>query len=452
MASSSSIEVTHLGGGTSVTGSCHLLRANGLNILVDCGAVQGSDAAVPMEEWAVPPRGLDYVFVTHAHIDHIGRIPELIQKGFRGEIIATEPTKTLLLPMLRDAMALSHLPRAEIDKLSQTIDDLSWSFETGTSFDLKNNVRFSLGCAGHILGSCFIRFESRDPPWSVLFSGDLGARDTPILPDPDPPGPCDLLVLESTYGDSLHDDRTRRTERLGAILARCLTDRGKVFIPAFALGRTQEILYELDRLSTDPTLRQKFPDLKLHKIPVFIDSPLGLEITKIYSGLAHYWDTEAKELLRAGDKPMDFKELYAVRKYSDHAAVLEMKGPAVIIAGSGMCSGGRIVDHLRTGLQDKRNDLLFVGYQARGTPGRAILEQAGREGGSVMLDGERCAIKARVHKMSGYSAHADQKGLLEWVGSMPVKPKKVTLVHGEAPARKALGAKLRGLGVACENA
>ncbi len=175
MAPSSPVEITHLGGKTSVTGSCHLLRGNGLNILVDCGAVQGGDAAVPMEEWPVQPRNLDYVFVTHAHVDHIGRIPELIRRGFQGEIVATEPTKALLMPMLRDAMAFSHLPRPEIDKLSQSIDDLSRGFETGTPFDLKNNVRFTLGCAGHILGSCFIRFESRDP---THFASPRRARRT----------------------------------------------------------------------------------------------------------------------------------------------------------------------------------------------------------------------------------------------------------------------------------
>jgi metallo-beta-lactamase family protein len=391
-----------------------------------------------MEEWPVKPAEVDYLFLTHAHIDHIGRVPELVQKGFRGEIITTEPTKFLLKPMLDDAMSFSALSERETRELSTTIEDLSWDFEYGELFELKQGVRFKLGRAGHILGSCWVRFEDGDRGWSVVFSGDLGAKETPLLPDPDIPDACDLLILESTYGDTIHEERRHRGEKLGKVLTRALKDGGKVFVPAFALGRSQELIYEMDRL---------FSGAELHKsrVPVFLDSPLGLEVTKIYSRLRGFWDKEAKELLRSGDDPLDFERLYGVGDHRAHRGLLEMDGPAVIIAGSGMCMGGRIIDHLKSGIEDSRNDILFVGYQARGTLGRDLLECSHGKGGFVRVAGERLEVKAKVHNLSGYSAHADQRELLEWAEA--VRPGRAKLVHGEAGPREALGKKLGAQGV-----
>jgi metallo-beta-lactamase family protein len=343
--------------------------------------------------------------------------------------------------MLQDAMGFSDRPEKKVDKLLRTIDELSWGFEYREKFQLKKGIKFKLGCAGHILGSCFIRFELPDG-FTIVFSGDLGAKDTPILCDPDISEPCDLLILESTYGDRNHERRGDRIKRLGEILLRAIADEGKVFIPAFSLGRTQELIYELDRLfsATDPHgltpvrsfgptgqaltgnshAKRKIKDQKAEfNIPVFIDSPLGLEITKIYSSLSEYWDKEAKALMANGDHPVDFEGLYAVERFRDHKRLLEMDGPAVVIAGSGMCTGGRIIEHMKAGIEDSRNDIFFVGYQAKGTPGRDILKYSKRPGGYVVLDGEKFDIKAKVHQLTGYSAHADQKGLLEWVASMP---------------------------------
>ena len=232
--------IVHLGAEHAVTGSCHLLQIRGLNIIVDCGMAQGRDSLIPMENWPVEPSELHYLFLTHAHIDHIGRLPELIQNGFKGEIITTHATKVLIGPMLRDAMGFSSMTEREIVKMEETIDDLSWGFEYNQEFDLKNGIEFTLGCAGHILGSCFIRFEVKEPNWSVIFSGDLGAKNTPILPDPDVPEPADLLVLESTYGNRIHEDRHQRVQRLGNVLTRALSDGGKVYVPAFALGSDSE--------------------------------------------------------------------------------------------------------------------------------------------------------------------------------------------------------------------
>lgn len=439
--------VTSLGGGLCVTGSCHLLRADGLNILVDCGLAQGRDEALAMEGWPVKPSDVDYLFLTHAHIDHIGRIPELMQKGFRGEIITTHPTKALLVPMLEDALSFSGMSDDKTDRLIHTIDELSWGFEFGETFDLKKGLRFKLGQAGHILGSCFIRFEAANPAWSVIFSGDLGARNTPLLPDPDAPAPCDLLILESTYGNRHHEDRTQRLHRLGEALSHSLSDGGKVFIPAFALGRAQELIYEMDRLFSNPDLQRSLPALRSpSQIPVCLDSPLGLKLTRITSSLKPYWDSEARGLLARGDNPLDFDHLYAVTSHQDHLRLLDMPGPAVIIAGSGMCTGGRIVDHLKAGLPDSRNDILFVGYQAEGTPGREIIRHCQDHRSTVDLDGERIPVRARIHTLSGYSAHADARELVDWVKSMQEKPQIIRLTHGSPSAQMALANRLIAAG------
>lgn len=432
--------ITHLGGEHTVTGSCHLLQVKGINILIDCGMVQGSEEVIPLDDWPIWPSEIHYLFLTHAHIDHIGRVPELIQKGFRGEIMTTQASKFLMQDMLQDAMSFSTLSDQQSTKILNTLDDLTWDFEYDQLYDLDAGVRFKLGHAGHILGSCFIRFEWDEPSFSVVFSGDLGASHTPILPDPAIPDPCDVLIMESTYGDHSHGDRKQRIRRLGESLLRALSDSGKVFIPAFSLGRTQELIYEMDRLFSDPDWRQEFPELHRAKsqIPVFIDSPLGLKVTDIYSALSEFWDQEAHDIFRTGDHPIDFDHLYTVKNSQDHRQLLDMSGPAVIIAGSGMCTGGRIVNHLREGLGNPKNDVFFVGYQAQGTPGRDIVTYSQREGGYVRLQGEKIFIKAKIHVLSGYSAHADQQDLLNWVQAISEKPGAIKLIHGDAEAQQTL--------------
>ncbi len=430
------IPITHLGGETCVTGSCHLLQSAGITIMVDCGSSQGNDTSLPMKSWPVKPSEIDYLFLTHAHIDHIGRLPELIQSGFGGEIICSHPTKALLMPMLTDAMGFSSLNKSQIKTLAQTINDLSWGFEYGQKFKLKKGISFKLGRAGHIMGSAFIRFSfpvADNQKYSVLFSGDLGCKNTPILPDPDTPESCDLLILESTYGNRNHEGREKRLQTLGEKLAKALADKGKVFIPAFSLGRTQEILYELDRIFSDEQwIKSGNP-----AIPVFVDSPLGLKITKIYSELQPFWDDECKTLHANGDHPFDFEGLYAISRYKDHKMLLDIPGPAIIIAGSGMCTGGRILDHLALGLENPENDIFFIGYQVRGTTGYDILKYGQRPGGYIRLKNEKIHLRAQTERLSGYSAHADQNALLEWVHSMPEKPGKIKLVHGDKKARNA---------------
>ena len=419
--------------------------------MVDCGLAQGRDAVVPMDSWPVRPEQLDFLFLTHAHIDHIGRLPELIQNGFAGEIIATHATKALLEPMLKDALSFMSLDSAQIAKIENAITDMSWGFEYNVDFDLPKGLQFKLQSTGHILGSCSVHLKSQKPTWSVLFSGDLGAKNSPLLPDPQIPEAADFVFLEATYGDRLHEDRNHRIRRLGCVLNQALEDRGKVFIPAFALGRTQELIYEMDRLMSDSRWRGEFPMFSPEAaVPVFVDTPLGLEITGIYAKLTEFWDREAGELRRSGDHPLTFKGLYGIEHPREHQELMRMPGPAVIIAGSGMCTGGRIVDHLIAGLPRPENDVCFVGYQAVGTPGRDIRQYAGTPGAYVYLDGRKVLIEAGIHALTGYSAHADQCGLLEWVRSMPQRPAVIKLVHGEPPARKALAQILRSEGYQVE--
>jgi metallo-beta-lactamase family protein len=436
------LPVIHLGGEKCVTGACHLFQVQGMNILVDCGMAQGHDRALPLSNWPVKVSDLDFVFLTHAHVDHIGRLPNLVEAGFQGEIICSHPTKALLAPMLRDAMRFGEFEESAAQRIGHSIEELSWGFEYNQVFELGKGVTFKLGRTGHILGSCFIRFESRRDNFSVCFSGDLGNPGRPLLPDPDPADPVDFLVLESTYGNRLHETHGARAGQLAAILNRCLSDGGIVYIPAFALGRTQEILYELDRIFSTPEFFKTYSNLTPEKRPpVFIDSPLGLSITEIYSKMSAFWDQEARDLIRGGDNPIDFGKLFAVQRYDQHAQLLDFKGPAIVIAGSGMYTGGRIVDHLLAGIEDPRNDILFVGYMADGTPGREIQEKA-KEKGRVVLDGASRQVRAGVHVLSGYSAHADQQGLLDWVAGMGEKPRMIRLVHGDGDARRVLGAKL----------
>jgi metallo-beta-lactamase family protein len=352
--------------------------------------------------------------------------------------------------MLQDAMRFSDLDltREEEKDLLKLLDDFSWGFDYDQEYGLKAGVAFKLSQSGHILGSCFIRFEWNNPAFSVVFSGDLGATNTPILPDPAIPEPCDLVIMESTYGDRCHGDRKLRIQRLGEVLTRTLADGGKIFIPAFSLGRTQELIYEMDRLFSDPEWQHTFPTLHGagSQIPVFIDSPLGQKITSVYSRLSEFWDQEAQEIFRSGDHPIDFDHLYTVNNYQEHQKLLSMSGPAVIIAGSGMCTGGRIVNHLREGLEDPQNDVFFVGYQAHGTPGRAIVHYSQKPDGYVVLNGEKRYIRARVHVLSGYSAHADQRDLVNWVQAIPEKPGAIKLIHGETEAQNTLQNKLLQLG------
>ena len=281
----------------------------------------------------------------------------------------------------------------------------------------------------------------------TVFSGDLGASHAPILPPPASPEGADVLVIESTYGDRQHEGRATRRQRLEAMLVRALADQGTLLIPAFSIGRTQELLYELEEIIHDNRQRAMHPFLDWEALPIVLDSPLASRFTQVYRELAPYWEDEARERLAEGRRPLAFDQLLTVDDHEAHMRMVrhlaESARPAVVIAASGMCAGGRIVNYLRAMLGDKRHNVLFVGYQAAGTPGREI-QRAGR-GGRVRLEGEDVAIRAEVGSISGYSAHADQQDLLRFVSGMKQWPEEIRVVHGDGGAKQALRVELEML-------
>ncbi|ALC15477.1 RNA procession exonuclease [Desulfuromonas soudanensis] len=448
------IPIIHHGGRTQVTGSCHELRlADGSGLLIDCGLPQGDDAGSP--EIDFPVAQLRALVLTHVHIDHCGRIPYLLAVGFDGPIYCSEPSALLLPEILEDAIRLG-ITRQQplIDQLLRKIKKQLRPLPYGAWQQLpgKADLKIRLQPAGHILGSAFIECDAETSTGKkrIVFSGDLGAPYAPLLPAPKAPYRADLLVLESTYGDRLHEGRRERREQLRQVIERALTDLGAILVPAFSIGRTQELLYEIEEIIHRNRKRFAAAGLPWEELEIIVDSPLAGRFNDLYRGLRPYWDAEAQKKLRSGRHPLSFEQLTTVDSHQDHLQVvdyLKRKGrPCVVIAASGMCSGGRIVNYLRALLGDARTDVLFCGYQASGTPGREI-QQYGPQGGYVRLDGERVDIRARIHTLSGFSAHADQQNLLNFVKGMRIKPSQIRLVHGEDEARNELAGKFRGMGM-----
>jgi metallo-beta-lactamase family protein len=318
--------------------------------------------------------------------------------------------------------------------------------------------------AGHVLGSAYVELDLNAPGTGserVVFSGDLGAPHSPILPDLVPPERADLLILESTYGDRRHEDRSHRRERLQAVIERALADQGTVLIPSFSIGRTQELLYELEEIlheksesaeslvtSSEPgrPTKEGAPDIDWPQIPIILDSPLASRFTKTYKELQSFWDEDARHRLEEGRKPLSFKQLITVDTHDEHMRIVEhlteTARPAIVIAGNGMCSGGRIVNYLKAMLGDARHNVVFVGYQGKGTPGRDI-QTHGPQGGFVDLDGQRVDISAGIDSVGGYSAHADQADLVGFVTRMKEWPTEIRLIHGEDQAKQRLAELLR---------
>ena len=440
------MQLIHHGGFRGVTGSCHQLRLdNGYSLLVDCGLFQGEDARRhPSLHIEFPLDGVQALILTHAHIDHVGRLPYLMAAGFEGRIYCSRPTARLLPLLLEDALKIGftrnrHLIRAVLEKIKDRVRSLDY----GVWQDLPGKAKIKLKRAGHILGSAYVEVDAEGQ--RVVFSGDLGAPYAPLLYAPKAPYRADLLVLESTYGDRVHEGRRERQQKLERVLERTLDNKGTTIIPAFSLGRTQELLYELNAIMG--RVEKKGRTSRLKEVDVIVDSPLAARFTRVYRDCARYWDREAQRRLRYGDQPLVFDNLMTVADHREHrwtVDYLQRRGrAAIVLAGSGMCAGGRVVNYLKALLGDERTDLLFVGYQAKGTPGRSI--QEGR--GAVVLDGKRYAVRAQVHTLSGYSAHADQRNLVSFVRRMRVKPQKIVLVHGEARARRVLERELGKAGL-----
>lgn len=489
--------IKHHGAINGVTGSCHELTLDdNYGVLIDCGLFQGAETSGKGADSSqlkidFPINHIKALVVTHVHIDHVGRIPYLLAAGFSGPILCSQPSAHLLPLVLEDAVKLGFTRDPELvtkflGLLRKRMLGLPYKHWFSLLDEAGRRIRVRLQAAGHILGSAYVEFDVQAAAGvkdhRIVFSGDLGAPHAPLLPAPVSPYRCDTLVIESTYGNRNHPDRRIRKAKLQAVLERALADDGVVLIPAFSIGRTQEILYELEAIiaaqvgkgvkgsgaasgsgdrestesrganggktgssSTNKSSKNK-PAVDWTNLAIIVDSPLASRFTESYRHLKPFWDKEALATLQQGRDPLDFEQLITVDSHLDHERLLHKlknyKRPCVVIAASGMCAGGRIVNYLKALLGEPSTDVLFVGYQAKGTPGREILDYSAKYP-YVMLDGDRIEIRAGVHQISGYSAHADQTNLVNFVKRMRVKPTEIRLVHGDEDAKATLAAEFR---------
>ena len=462
------IDIKHHGAVTGVTGSCHELVVGSAGILIDCGLFQGEEkgkgASASNLAIDFPIEHIRALVVTHVHIDHAGRIPYLLAAGFEGPIICSEPSAIMLPEILEDALKIGFTrDRALIERVLGLIRSrlVPVPYEQWHSVfdDSGDSLSVRLQPAGHILGSAYVECEAESGGEfeRIVFSGDLGAQHSPLLPEPAPPERADRLVIESTYGDKDHESREDRRYRLKGILENALADGGTVLIPAFSIGRTQELLYEIESLIHEfggedvvSVPNDAVSDLTWENLEIVVDSPLAATFTRIYRDLKPFWDAEATELVRQGRHPLSFEQLTVINSHEDHLNAVDYLAnshrPCVVLAGSGMCAGGRVVNYLKAMLGDKRNDVLFVGYQAKGTPGRDILNY-GPRGGWVDLDGERFDIRARIHQVGGYSAHAGQSDLVRFVSGIEPPPSEIRIVHGESGAKESLKSQFHSIGL-----
>ncbi|MDP2339838.1 MAG: MBL fold metallo-hydrolase [Deltaproteobacteria bacterium] len=430
-------EVRLLGAIECVTGAMTRVDIGGKRLLVDCGIGQGREAS----RWEFPDeaRGVDAVLLTHGHLDHIGSLPHLLDGGFDKPILATTATLDIARISLEDSLTMQRASFREIKWFLETFDKLAhplaYDRSGGPAGALNLNITFRE--AGHILGSASVDIVSDKS--RVILSGDLGRPGSPILKDAFTAWPnvrpVDVVVMESTYGSRDHEHgHDDIAEKLLSVVTETSAKKGKIFIPAFAIGRTQVLLYFLNELVESGRLK---------RVPVALDTPMGLLVTETYAKFKKLYDAETIHKMSRGDDPLDFDDLYVSKKGGDSARLRNAPGPMIIIAGSGMVTGGRIINHLvQGGLSDERNTLLFVGHQSVGTPGRRI-QEAAKTGASVWLDGEEVMVRARIETLRGLSAHADRGELKAWLGHIP-NVKRVALHHGEATAQHDLVAYLEG--------
>lgn len=446
------IEIEFHGAAGEVTGSCHVLRYAGRTVLLDCGLIQGGREEFERNAAPFPfdAAKVDLVVLSHAHIDHCGRLPLLIHRGFRGRIVCTEATAALLKIMLEDAARLmladvearnrrrqrSGLPLHEALYDLDDVQDVIASTDGYAYEDLVEplpGLELRFFDAGHIIGAAIVEARIHDGARlrTLVYSGDIGPKDAPIIRDPTPMREADLVLLESTYGDRLHRSRGDTEAEIGSVLASARQQGGNVLVPAFAVGRSQEFLYVLSK---------HVADWKLDRFRIFLDSPMASRVVRVYQRFRQLFDPEAIEPF-AHQQPFKLPHLRFVDTAEESRALNQIDSGAVIIAGSGMCNGGRIQHHLKHRLWQPKTHVMIIGYQAHGTLGRQLVD--GRP--EVRILHEQIRVNARIHTVGGLSAHADQAGLLEWYDHFRHRP-PVVLVHGEDRAREALAAQLEGRG------
>ncbi|HEY2344344.1 MAG TPA: MBL fold metallo-hydrolase [Xanthomonadaceae bacterium] len=436
------MRITFIGAaGGVVTGSCHLLDVAGKRVLLDCGMVQGDKHAdeINAKDFVFDPAGIDALVLSHAHIDHIGRVPLLVKRGFKGPIFAQAATCDLLPIMLLDSAHLSEhnaeMAQRHGDHDAQPLYDeadvgaaqkLLHPIKYETPTEILPGITVTLHEAGHILGSALV--EIAGDGRTLLFTGDVGMKNTPILRDPADPPRADLILMESTYGDRNHKDRAATVTELGEIFAKAAKDGGNVIIPAFAVGRSQELLY---------WFAQHYDDWNMSQWKIFLDSPMAAKVMAVYDSHEELFDPDAAKVWEGRIKPFAMPNLHVTADANDSKSIAGLRGGSIIIAGSGMANGGRVRHHLANNLPNPKSHVIFVGYQADGTLGRLLVNGLKH----VKLFGQQLQVKAQIHTVGGLSAHADQQGLLDWYKASPNHP-PVALVHGENPARETLDGKL----------
>ena len=450
------MKIKFCGAATSVTGSCHLLTSGEHQVLMDCGQFQGGKVQEQQnyEEFPFNPAEVECVVLSHAHIDHCGRLPLLIKRGFKGEIICTSATADLLDVMLKDSGYI-HEKEAEwqnrkneragrplvepLYTFNDAVDTLKYvkPVEYDQLVDLNEDMKVVFNDAGHILGSAMIElFVSEEGSTSkIVFSGDIGVKDRPILRDPTTIKKADYVIMETTYGNRVHPKEGNNIDALIGIIINTARRGGTTVIPSFAVGRTQELIYELNRYYESDNEFKK----DLEKLKVYVDSPMAYNATEVFKKNAQVYDEEMREFLLKGDNPLDFPGLEFTKTSEESKAINFSHEPKVIISASGMCEAGRIRHHLKHNLYDKNSSIVFVGYQAEGTLGRALVEGIDE----VTLFGEKINVAAEIHNLEGFSGHADKDGLLAWIGGFEQKPKQVFLVHGEQESKDAFAFTLR---------
>ncbi|MDA8053493.1 MAG: MBL fold metallo-hydrolase [Deltaproteobacteria bacterium] len=442
--------IKSFGAAKNVTGSCHLLTddKDDVNIMVDCGLFQERDFEDKNYELGFDPKKVDYLILTHAHIDHCGRIPFLVKRGFKGQILCTKPTyqlsKVLLLDTgkimfenykyelkksLRKNEKKPELLYDESDVLN-SFDFFNPVLEYDKPYNLKNGFVVGIRDAGHILGSSFVKIKKGDR--SVIFSGDLGNKEKPIVKNFEYPDEADVVYTETTYGDRNHKSFQESKEEFLAAITDTLKNNGNVLIPSYATERAQDILY---------MLREFYEQGLLPSCKVFLDSPLALSVTDIFVQNLSYFKEDKIPLFKKGD-PFDFPYLNIVRDIEESKQINNALGRAIIIAGSGMLHGGRILHHLKHNIWKKENAVIFVGYQAKGTLGRLIVEKEKK----VNILGESFKVNAQIYTINGFSSHAGQNELVEWITAVKVKPQKVCLIHGDEYVMKVYKSKLEEKG------
>ena len=455
------MKVTFFGATKTVTGSNFLVEGAGKKFLVDCGLYQGSarEEIKNNEPFPYDLEEIDFMLLTHAHIDHSGRIPKLYKDGFRKPIFATNATCDLCAIMLPDS---GHIQETETEwknkKRIRRGEDLlvpiydaetavkSLELFRGVAYDqiieVDDNIHVRYNDAGHMLGSAIIEVWVKEEGENkkIVFSGDLGNNDIPLLDEPTMIEDADFLVMESTYGDRMHIDNENKAEQFIRIVTDTISQGGTVVIPSFAVGRTQEILYELNKYKSSsndtPEFDRRF-DLLMHT-PVYVDSPLAISATEVFRENMDLFDEETQALIKRGDNPLEFPGLKFTQTVEESKELNESDESCIIISASGMCEVGRIKHHLKHNIWNPKNTILFVGYQALGTLGRKIVDGAK----TVKIFGEEVSVNARVEYIEGYSGHADQQGLLNFVYSFIKKPEHIFLVHGEEEGQKVLKGKI----------